>query len=394
MSIKFFAYSIFLGLYLSLSFPVLSYNKEHLENLHEQIKIGKTVQCIEFDLQDADLRGLNLKGANFLKANVKKANFANANLSGAIFCEAKLQRADLSYAMLSEADFTRANMNGAKFCHADLTRADLTRASVEGAKFKNAQLLNIKYENVYAAKGSLFSDRKALLKKLEDAKKIKDIEDDCFGEPIRRITCNMSRPLQVFHEYLYKELSKRNASCTVISFSHLFSSGDGHRPTETVQDFIGFLKSPLFRPFVKDVTPICQNKNLIVFPHVQGIASKKKSFIPKGKVVSTLDLHGNISWKIKSKWVAKFLKEAHRKSHESVEIITGRGLHNPDGKMGTLWRMCEKYLKSEELRQYIQKIDSISKDGGWRVFLKPNLKKQMKRKARSTNKLSAGYEEG
>lgn len=392
MGIKFFAYIIFFGLYLSLLSPVLSYNEGHLESLHEQIKKGMTVQCIGFDLQDADLRDLNLKGANFLNANVKRANFAKANLHGAIFCEAQLQRADFSYTTLSGADFTRANMNGAKFCHADLTRADLTRASVEGAKFKNAQLLNIKYENVYAAKGSLFSDRKALLKKLEEAKKINDIQNNCFGEPINHITY-IGPPLQVFHEHLYKVLSKMNASCTVINFNPLFSSGDGHSPQETVQDFIGFLKSPLFRPFVKDLTPICQNKNLIVFPQLQDITSKKKSFSPKEKVVPTLDLHGNIPWETKSKWVAKFVKEAHRKSHESVEIITGRGLHNPDGKMGTLWRMCEKYLKNGDLRQYIQKIDSISKDGGWKVFLKPNLKKQKKRKARSTKKLSSGYEE-
>ena len=285
MSIKFLAYSIFLGLHLSLSSPVLSYNKEHLESLHEQIKKGMTVQCIGFDLQDADLRGLNLKGANFLKANVKRANFAKANLPGAIFREAKLQRANLSYAMLSEADFTRANMNGAKFCDADLTMADLTRASVEGAKFKNAQLLNIKHD-VYAAKGSLFSDKKALLKKLEDAKKIKDIQDNCFSEPINHITYNIGSPLRVFHEYLYKELPTWKAGCTVINFNPLFSLGDGYSPKKIVQGFIGFLKSPFFRPFVKDVTPICQDKKLIIFPRVEDITSKKKSFTPTCKNTS------------------------------------------------------------------------------------------------------------
>ena len=57
-----------------------------------------------------------------------------------------------------------------------------------------------------------------------------------------------------------------------------------------------------------------------------------------------------------------------------VEIITGRGLNNPKGKMGVLWHACKTYLVDDKFRPYIQQIQSTSKNGGWKVIFKKDSK--------------------
>lgn len=241
----------FSAAFLILTTPLYAYKNKHLKNLHDQISMGVSVQCEEFDLQDADLGGLNLKGANFRGANLKGANLSQSQLQGAIFIEAKLQKTNLSHSNLSKADFTYANMNGANFRYANLNRADLAHASANGAKFKNAKLDKAKYEDAYSARGSLLAD-----------------------------------------------------------------------------------------------------------------------IIQKGKTNKTLDLHGGIPWKTKCVWIDKFIWDSYKKSRGAIEIITGRGLNNPDGKMGVLWRKCKRYLLGEKFKDHIQTIQSINKNGGWKIILR------------------------
>jgi hypothetical protein len=94
-------------------------------------------------------------------------------------------------------------------------------------------------------------------------------------------------------------------------------------------------------------------------------------FPQKRKATKALDLHGKVSLGKKKKQIDKFVEESYWHSRGTIEIITGRGLHNPDGKMGILWRLCKDYLSSGEFKNYIQAIHPTSENGGWRLSLKP-----------------------
>jgi len=255
-----------------------SYKKEDFKSLKEQIKNGNDagVQCSNFDLKNANLKGLNLKHANFTQANLKGANFSQSNLRGTIFFEAKAQKTNFSYSNLEKSNLIHANLNGANFRHANLTKANLENATINGAKFKGAQLKNAKYENVYSKKGCFLEDR-----------------------------------------------------------------------------------------------------------------SPKKTKMKAGN--NKLDLHGKRPWESKSKEIEKFIKSAYKKSVQTVEIITGRGIHNPNKIMGIQWNSCKNYLLNQKFKPYIHGIQSQNKAGSWKVILKNPTINKAKTKKSTELILNDGY---
>lgn len=114
-------------------------------------------------------------------------------------------------------------------------------------------------------------------------------------------------------------------------------------------------------------------------------------FLQKRKAVKALDLHGKISLGKKKKQIDKFVEESYWHSRGTIEIITGRGLHNPDGKMGTLWRLCKDYLSNGKLKDYIQAIQPTSKNGGWRISLKPYTYNRSKNRPSVKVQLATNY---
>lgn len=241
------------GIFFILPARLYPYKKEHLRSLYKQIKIGNgTVQCSNFDLQNANLKRLNLKNADFTQANLKGANFSESNLKGAIFFNAKAQKANFSHSNLKKSNLIYSNLNGANFRYANLSKANFDHATINGAKFKKAQLENAKYKNVYSKKG-------------------------CFLEDLSNT---------------------------------------------------------------------------------------------KTKKNNSLDLHDSVSMKSKSYEIEKFIKSSYKKNFKTVEIITGRGIHNPDKVMGIQWNWCKTYLLNKKFNAYIKGIQSLNKNGCWKVFLK------------------------
>ncbi|AIL13923.1 hypothetical protein IM40_11365 (plasmid) [Candidatus Paracaedimonas acanthamoebae] len=126
-----------------------------------------------------------------------------------------------------------------------------------------------------------------------------------------------------------------------------------------------FLQKPFFSALVEEVIPICSQQALIVFLKKEETISAQKR-----QPYTFLDLHGKVPTEVKFKWVDQFIRKAHRNHASTVEIITGRGLNNPQGIMGLLWNRCYHYLCSKKFEPYIEKIRSINKEGGWKVTLK------------------------
>jgi pentapeptide repeat protein/Smr domain-containing protein len=319
--------------------------------------MGQQVSAIGFDLHNADLSGLNLKSADFSKANLKGVNFSGANLSKALFSQANLSKANFSRAKLIEADLNDANING--------------------ASFKGAKLHGIKYYYLRSAKGTVFEDRYELLKRLTREQKIYEIKQGFLIGEVLSIPISTSSSLKVIHEALYKrlkELHKYGQEYTVLDFRTLSAYNEGlkqcsHNLTEInqvaiIQECLEFLQAPFFRESVKSITSICNSQALIVFLQNENIT------LPTKKLYSTLDLHGDAPLKIKYNWIDKFIKQSHRRHLYAIEIITGRGLHNPQGKMGILWNLCQQYLTRKDFQPYIQEIYPVHKQGGWKIILK------------------------
>ncbi|WP_032112074.1 hypothetical protein [Candidatus Paracaedibacter symbiosus] len=128
-----------------------------------------------------------------------------------------------------------------------------------------------------------------------------------------------------------------------------------------------FLKAPLFKTSVKKVIPICKDHALIIFlknEDKDNVSRRREPFYP------TLDLHGKASIALKCQWINDFVKKFSSHKMYAIEIITGRGLHNPKGEMGVLWSSCGRYLLSKKLQPYIHAIYPINKEGGWKIILK------------------------
>src|ERR687886_2607462 len=111
----------------------------------------ETNQCVECNLQKANLVGANLQNANLVgavlsDANLEGATLVRANLNSAGLNSAKLGGAILTAANLAGTQMANANLNSAKVSEANLSGANLGGANLQGAQLvgtnlKGAQLM-------------------------------------------------------------------------------------------------------------------------------------------------------------------------------------------------------------------------------------------------------------
>lgn len=325
-------------LFFFLIFPlklVYAFDEDHLKQLHAQIQSGQKICAVGFNLQGADLKGMDLKAANFSKANLKGANFSDSDLS--------------------EAVFTKANLSKAIFRRTNLTGVELAEATVNGAQFKEAHLLGIKYQELGSAKGTLFEDKKEVMKKIAYEEQIYNIEQEFYTKNQNSISINLTSELSKIHAYLLEELGKLAKS----GKEYIILDFGPQEPSQHDISNLNFLKAPLFKSAVKSMLPICSNRALIVF-----LENKNTTLPGWNSHHPSLDLHGKTSINVKYKLIDEFIKKSFYQRIYAVEIITGRGLHNPQGKMGILWNLCHEYLIREKFKSYIGEIHSISKQGG------------------------------
>ncbi|WP_198022303.1 pentapeptide repeat-containing protein [Candidatus Odyssella acanthamoebae] len=346
--------------------------EDDLISLHNQIHQGQDVYAAGFNLHGADLKDLNLKNINFSGANLKEVDFSRTNLKGANFSRANLAGAICEDAEMSKANFFRANLKGANF----------TGANLNGAKLKEARVLHLKYGSVRSAKGTLFENKSVLLKRLMEEEKVYAIKKVFLAGEIPSIPIKRIFSLQIIHKYLQEKLaslSKKGQEYIILDFRSLKeppSSSLVEVQTDKAEECLNFLQAPLFRTLVKRVIPICKNQALIIF-----LQNESSILWDKKPLCATLDLHGKTPLLLKYQWIDNFIQKSCRHKVYAIEIITGRGLHNPEGKMGILWSLCREYLLSKKFQPYVHEIYSISKQGGWRIVLKKvNQVKSVKRK--------------
>ncbi|MBN9412592.1 MAG: pentapeptide repeat-containing protein [Candidatus Paracaedimonas acanthamoebae] len=331
-----------------------AFNREHLRNFHEQLESGQRISAVGFNLRRANLKGLDLKRADFSGANLRGADFSDADLTDAVF----------EGTILTKVNFQRAN----------LTRVELKDAVLNGSHFKKARLLGIKYHKIRSAKGTLFEDKKEMQKKIAYEEKIERIEREFCEKKQSSIPIDVSSSAKKTHIYL-NDLANNGKEYTLLDFRVPESFSQEISP-------LVFLKAPLFKSIVKSTLPIADNQGLIIF------LENKDLMLPRWNPYHpSLDLHARVSLPLKYKWIEEFIRKSFYQHLHSVEIITGRGLHNPQGKMGTLWNICHDYLIRKKFSPYIQEIHSISKQGGWRVTLK-NRKRILRNKKDNARNLS------
>ena len=100
----------------------------------------ETNQCVECNLQKANLVDAKLEGANIQGAILAEANLERTNLKGARLVDAQLQRAYLLDANLEGANLQNANLVGAVLSDANLEGANLVRANLNSAGLNSAKL--------------------------------------------------------------------------------------------------------------------------------------------------------------------------------------------------------------------------------------------------------------
>jgi hypothetical protein len=353
----------------------LEAKEDDLINLHTQIHQGQGVYAAGFNLQGADLKALNLKNIDFSGANLEGVNFSRANLKGANFSGANLKGAICENAEMPKANFFRA----------DLKRANFTGANLNGAKFKKARVLHLKYDSVRSAKGTLFENKSVLLKRLMEEEKVHAIKKVFLAGKTPSIPIKRTFSLQIIHKYLQEKLDslcKKGQEYIILDFRSLNeppTSSLVEIQADKAEECFNFLQAPLFRTLVKRVIPICKNQALIIF-----LQNESSIVWDKKPLRATLDLHGKTPLLLKYQWIDNLIKKSYCNKAYAIEIITGRGLHNSEGKMGVLWNLCREYLLSKKLQPYVHEIYSISKQGGWRIVLKKVKQvKSVKRKKES-----------
>src|SRR5919199_1198774 len=111
----------------------------------------ETNQCVECNLQkanlvDAKLEGANIQGAILAEANLEGANLQNANLVGAVLSDANLEGANLVRANLNSAGLNSAKLGGAILNAANLAGTQMANANLNSAKVSEANLRGAKLE--------------------------------------------------------------------------------------------------------------------------------------------------------------------------------------------------------------------------------------------------------
>ena len=108
--------------FVSLTCPVVAFDKEDLE------KLKSTKKCPKCDLERANLSGIELIGAN-----LSYANLSGADLSGASLTWVDLSFADLILAIMSKAKLYRTNLRDANLFRANLSKANMSKSNLSGA---------------------------------------------------------------------------------------------------------------------------------------------------------------------------------------------------------------------------------------------------------------------
>jgi len=224
---------------------------------------------------------------------------------------AKLEGFDLRDGDFSGADFSGANLKGANLSKANLKGANLSGANLKGANLSKANLQSAKFVNAELQKANL-----------------------CYA-------------------YLTKaDLSYANMN------GAKFKGADLHKVKYWE---VGSAKGTLL-----------DDKGFIASLNIEEYDAERKPEFQTSSNKNSLDLHGKIALDTKYQWIDKFIRAAYNRHLKTVEIITGRGLNNPSGKMGILWNLCGHYLLNGKFKHSIRGIHSISNDGGWEVFLQEN----------------------
>lgn len=352
-----------------------------LNDIYQQLKSHNTLSEAQFaercreqnnlDFTGLDFRGLDLRTYDLRYADFSGCKMRGVNFYGALLCHTKFGGADLSKADCRQCD---------------LTGADFTKAILNGARFKGAKLLGVNIKEIHSSKGTLFADLKALTSKLAHEQEIKAHITELSGNPLS-ITFSGSLRLSAIHQTLFdelRELQQQSHLHTLVDFRNLKSiAGQSATPPKKLTsfglyqltlEFAEILRSPYFKGFVERIDPQYDNSIILVqikFPSLllEDRIKRNSLKIPK------LDLHGKIPLKIKYQWVEKFIKSSHARGYPFVEIVTGRGLNNPKGKLGVQWTIFKDILTSEKYKPYVDDIHSTNKNGGWKVDLKnPNQK--------------------
>jgi len=372
----------------------ISHKRPHLssaclDDIYQQLKSRNTLseeqfaqRCLDqnnLDFTELDFQGLDLSTYDLRYTDFSGCKMRCINFYGALLCHAKFEDADLS-----KADCRKC----------DLTDADFMKAILNGACFKGAKLLGVNVREVRSSKGTLFADSKELTSKLTHEQEIKSHITELSGNPLS-ITLNGSLRLSAIHQTLFDDLCKlqrQGYSHTLVDFRNLEAIADqSAKPPkkltsfglyQLIHEFADILRSPYFKGLVERIDP--QYDNSIILVQIKLPSLSLEDRIKKNSLkIPKLDLHGNIPLKIKYQWVEKFIKSFYVRGYPFVEIVTGRGLHNPKGKLGVLWTIFKSILRSEKFKPYVDDIHSIGENGGWKVDLKNPNKKIINRKGNS-----------
>jgi len=329
--------------------PIEGSSEESVAIIHQQLNSQQTVSASKLNLEGANLEGFNLN----------KADFSGANLKNAKLGKVKARKAN--------------------FKNADLSGADFTDAIVDGAVFKGAKLLGIKYEGC-SAKGSLLTDLISLSRQLQH-----ETKRDELLQSANAINLKGNQTFEELHATIHEALqvaSTQNQEAIRIDFSKITSfhyrKEDEPQPIsnallkDLIKEFLDFLKTPYFNKGIVEVVPFYENHTILVrLINSQNLFQSHRFKKPPSQR-PMLDLHGKVPLSIKQGKIDSFIKSSYASKFAEVEIITGRGLHNPHGKMGILWKWCKNILLSEQYKIFIESIETINKNGGWNITLKPD----------------------
>lgn len=110
----------------------------------------QTKQCVNCNLEGADLRYLDLSGVNLQGANLNNANFFRSRLD-----DANLARATLVRANFGEANLRGTVLNLADLSHSNLLRANFSEASLYGTVFYESYIAETRFTQALMANADL-----------------------------------------------------------------------------------------------------------------------------------------------------------------------------------------------------------------------------------------------
>jgi hypothetical protein len=343
---------------------------EFLVNIYAQLQPQNTISADEFQERCQDVSHLNFKKLDFTDVNL-----SHLKLSEADFSESILRRACFYDSVLEKAKFVGANLSKADFRKADLTEVDFDNAILNGARLKGAKIGGVQLSQKVVARGCLFSDAQALSSKLAQAQEVKNCLTDLSNKS-KAIRPAGSHTFVSLYKIITDGLAlhhKQGRPHSLIDFRQMTELHTNPiTPTdlyELLKEFSNLLRTPLFKEWVAKhylqeeiscILVVHKNPGVSFNEHVK----KTRAQIPQ------LDLHGKISLEMKKRWVKQFIEKSYMRGHPYVDIITGRGLHNPSGIKGTQWTLFREILEGRSYDAYVEDLQTLRKNGGWKVILK------------------------